>query len=206
VSGRSIADLRRRIDLGSRLFYVGLHGLESAGPGFSRVQREVIDAFDNRLLDVANILRPIIGGIRGVELDVTQAVITLHTPHRSPDALWSRFQLFDIFADLLSSGVVRVIRSQNAIAVLPDAGSSTAEAIRAVGQFLEGEAGTSVYTVYLGEDSSDDDALDSVAEPGAGAGVVIGRRRAQAEFHLPAAELDQFVEALALLRASAPQS
>jgi hypothetical protein len=53
ITGRRIADVRARAGLGDGVFYVGLHGLETAGPGFLRSTLDDVHQYRNRIDGIA---------------------------------------------------------------------------------------------------------------------------------------------------------
>jgi trehalose-phosphatase len=196
MSGRPLNDLVNRARLGDDVFYIGLHGLEIGGPGFTRAQHGVIDAYRDRLLEIVEGLRITLAGIPGVRLEFKRAVIAVHTRGAGPeDAVWSRFQLLNAVSRLLDSGAVRVIRGHDVLEVLPNVGALRAEAIAAVRQVVEQRRHAPAFTVYIGEDSPDDDGFDAVGARGVGA--VVGMRGPRADFHLTRTEVDRFIEEVA---------
>jgi trehalose-phosphatase len=116
-------------------------------------------------------------------LELKGPILALHTREAaSQDAVWSRLQFLTKVADLVDTGAARVLRGSEVLELMPNVGPSRANALLAVQQCLRERRGRPVFTMYIGEDAADDDALDVVGDSGVAA--VLGRRRAQAAYHL----------------------
>lgn len=175
ISGRPLDDLRSRVPLDDGAFYIGLHGLEIAGPDFGQVRDDVIRAAGDGTTDVGTRLRDAVSDIPGVRLECKGPVFALHTREAaSRDVVWSRFRLLGAVADQVNSRSMRVLRGHDVLELLPNVGFSRAEAARAVRRRVEERHRRSVFTVYIGEDAVDDDALNAVGLSGVAA--VVGRR------------------------------
>jgi trehalose-phosphatase len=175
ISGRPLADLRSRIPLGPEAFYIGLHGFEIAGPQFAWMCSEGVGDYQDRMRDVAIRLQEMIAGVPGVRLEWKGPIVAIHTREASPeDVVWSRYQLLSAAAELVNADVVRGLRGRDVLELLPNVDCPRAGAVRAVRRCVEERHGRPVFTVYIGEDVADDDALDAAAEDGVAA--VVGRR------------------------------
>jgi trehalose-phosphatase len=188
ISGRPIADLRTRIPLGDRAVYIGLHGLEAAGDEFAWTRMAGESEVQTQVHAVAARLRDVVADIPGVRLECKGPVIALHTRQAgSEDAVWSRFQLLSAAADLLNGGAVQVLRGNEVFELLPNLGHPRADAWAAIRRSIERHHHRHVFTVYVGEDTADDDAVDALVEEDAVA-AVLGRRRSNADYHLRSPE------------------
>lgn len=200
ISGRRVRDVQRRAGLDEQVFYIGLHGLEIAGPGFS-ARHAAVDVHHDRLRGIHDDLRPTLEAVRGVTLEFKDAAIALHTREAgSEDAIWCRFQLLNSVAPLLGSGVLRVIRGHDVLEVLPNAGASRAAAIEAIRRRLQRDYAAEVFTLYLGPDTTDDDAFQAIN--GRSIGIVVGSRRPEEAVHLRPDDVDPLLEAVIDRRAS----
>jgi len=183
VSGRRVQDLRQRVGLGDDVFYVGLHGLEAVGPGFTRIERHLIDEYRDALRDLASALEPAISETEGARVEDKGAAIALHTRQaEAGDAVWARFHMLNNAATLLNTRVVRTLRGNHVLELVPNTGHTKAEAITAIRDYLWRRDGRPVFTVYVGEDVIDDDAFEAVA--GYGIAAAVGRRGGQARYAL----------------------
>jgi trehalose 6-phosphate phosphatase len=196
ISGRPIADLRSRIPLATGAVYIGLHGLEVAGPDFVRSRAAELSDFQPYVGELARRLREVVTDIPGVRLECKGPVIALHTREAaSNDAVWSRFQLLNAAAERLHAGSIQVLRGSHVLELLPNVGHVRADALATVRRAIEHHRDQHVFTVYVGEDATDDDAVGALQEHAVAA--VLGRRRSAADYHLGSAEdVDSFMRDL----------
>ena len=199
ISGRPIDDLQSRIALGADAFYIGLHGFEIAGPQFAWNCDPATDPYRDRMRNVASRLRGMISGVTGVRLEHKGPIVALHTREASPeDVVWSRFQLLSAAADLVNADVVRGLRGNDVLELVPNVGCTRADAVRTVTRCVEERHHRSVFTVYIAEDVPDDDALNANGEDGVAA--VVGRRR-DASYHFDSPdEVDSLIQELITAR------
>lgn len=182
TSGRRLDDLRERVDVGERAFYVGLHGIEAGGPNFIHIRVTPFD-YSEALLRVADRLRRVISRVPGVRVECKGAVIALHTRAAgSRDAMWSRIQLLAAADHLVNAGSARIIRGHHVLELIADVGHPKADAITAIQRTIQRRYQRQVYTVYVGEDVADDDAFQAVRRRGVG--IVVGKRQSHADYHL----------------------
>jgi trehalose 6-phosphate phosphatase len=182
VSGRPLDDLRPRIPLDAGAFYIGLHGLEIAGPRFEWACGERIDAYRDCMRDVAVRLQHTVASVPGVRVECKGPIIALHTRDVAEEqVVWSRFKLLSAAADLVNTAAVRPLRGHDVLELLPNVDCSRAAALRTVRQCVEQRHQRPVFTMYIAEDVPHDSALDGVGESGVGA--VVGRGT-HAAYHL----------------------
>ena len=195
ISGRTLDDLRSRISLHAGAFFAGLHGLEVVGPDFSQVRTDAIEAFRDRMAQVAAQLHEVVGHVRGVRLECKGPIVALHTRDAAPDdVVWSRFQLLSAAADLVNSASVRALRGQDVLELLPNVGHSRAEAVLAIERCIASRFDRPVFTVYIGADWPDDDAVNVTGDNHVAA--VVGRRTAVGHRLASPAELDELLAEL----------
>jgi trehalose-phosphatase len=182
ISGRPIDDLRSRVMLGPEAYYIGLHGLEIAGPQLAWTCGDAIHTYSDRMMDVAIRLQDVICNVPGVRLERKGPIVALHTREAAPqDVVWSRFQLLSAAAELVNTDAVRALRGRDVLELLPNVGCTRGEAVRTVRQCVEERSQHPVVTMYIGEDVTDDGALDAAGEDGV---TVVMGRRTQAAYHL----------------------
>ncbi|MBI4265905.1 MAG: trehalose-phosphatase [Acidobacteria bacterium] len=200
VSGRRVHDLRARVGVGDELFYIGLHGLEVVGPGFTRIDRETFDHYRDQLREIASITEPTIAEIGGAHLEDKEAAIALHTRQAdSVDAVWARLHLLGRAAEITDLQAFRVFRGNHVLELLPNIGHAKAAAIGAIRDLLEQRHGRPVFAVYVGEDVVDDDGYEAIA--GRGVAAVVGRRAGQVRYHLDSIDaVEQLVAELVAAR------
>jgi trehalose-phosphatase len=190
TSGRRIADLEKQLGLGS-VFYVGLHGLEVAGPGFACRDDVALRRYADRLQDVATALARSVGSVAGVRVEHKGPAIAVHTRRAgSGDAVWARLRLLNAAFDLVNDEVFRVVRGNEVLEIVPNVGRSAklkfcatdGARLQACAVSLERRHGRGVFTVYVGDDVVDDDAFDAIQDGAIGA--VVGKRPSKARYRL----------------------
>ena len=200
ISGRRIDDLGARAHLGDAVYYVGLHGLEISGPDFVARDCEAIDAACHRVHDLAETVTGALSSTAGVLVENKEAAIAVHTRDADDDdAVWARIHLLSAAAELVRRDELRVVRGNHVMELLPNVAAPRARAIRWIRQHLQQRVTQPVFTVYIGEDVPDDDAVEAVTEDGISA--VVGRRRRGALYHLRSpADVWQFIDLVTAAR------
>ena len=196
VSGRRVNDLRDRVNLGSEVWYVGLHGLETEGPDFSRAERQAFDCCRAPVQDIAAILAPALSSVAGVRVEDKKAAIAVHTREAGPrDAVWARIRLLSTAANVAHHEELRTLRGNHVLELIPNVDRPRGTAIAGLRDHVETRVGRPVFTLYIGEDVPDDDAFDAI--PGPGMSVAVGERASKARFHLASpADVWRLVERL----------
>jgi trehalose 6-phosphate phosphatase len=186
ISGRPLDDLRSRLPLRDGAFFVGLHGLETVGPGFASLHADATEPFRERMAAVAERARALVGHVPGVRLELKGPIVALHTREAdAADVVWSRFQLLSAAADLVNSGAVRTMRGQDVLELLPNVGDSRAAAVVDVQRCIASRFARPVFTVYVGADWPDDDAINGTGHNHV---VVVVGRRSRRGYHLGSPE------------------
>jgi len=195
VSGRPLADLASRVDLGPRVFYIGAHGIEMVGPHVTRQRSDPSPHYRRDLHGVLYTLLPVIARAHGARLEEKGAVLALHTHGMdAADAICLRAQFLDAARHLLRTKVVRPMRGRDVLELLPNVGRPGAEAIADLRRLLAIRVGGSVFAAYVGADIPDDDARDSLDD--AHVSVVVGRRGGWPYRLAAVAEVDDFLDRL----------
>jgi trehalose 6-phosphate phosphatase len=201
VSGRRLVDLRNRAGVGEGVFYIGLHGLEIEGPDFSVSRHAALSRYREGMHDLVAALELGLASVAGVRVEDKDVAIALHTRAAGPgDAVWARLHLLSTAANAIPRNEFRIIRGNHVLELLPDdLPAPRATAIAEVRRHLEARERKPVFTLYIGEDVPDDDALDAIEGPGLAAAV--GGRAPKAQYHLRSPlEVWQLVERLAASR------
>ena len=172
VSGRRLADLRSRVGIDAAR-YVGNHGLEVAE--CDRVATHPAAEELRPALDRASAaLEERIGDVPGVEIEDKGATITVHYRRASPRRV-----------EEVASAVTGVVESVDGLRttsgkqvaeIRPDVDRDKGSAVRE----LAADVPDGWRTVYVGDDTTDEDVF-RVLDPEAGdAGVVVGDRETDA--------------------------
>ena len=200
VSGRYLHDLQQLVRLGGEdVFYIGLHGLEAVGPGFTRIELETVKQYREQVHQITAAAEPLISQIYGARLEDKGVVLALHTRQaNSSDAVWARLHLLSRAGERTDAQAFRVLRGNHVLELLPNIGPTKAAAITAVRDFLEQRERRRVFAVYVGEDVADDDTYDAIE--GHGVAAVVGQRATRVRHHLESIEVvDQLLARLVAL-------
>lgn len=200
VSGRRVADLARRVPLGSEVYMAGLHGLEIVVD--DRHWRH--DAVERALTAVQALeasLAPVVAGTAGACLEAKGAAVAVHVRGVARDDRARVLAAADATAaPWLAAGALRQLVGADVHEYLPAAHWTKGDAVRWIVHDVERETGQEAWVAYFGDDLTDEDAFRAVDE---GVSVVVGRRASAARYRLDApadvaAVLAELAEAVAL--------
>jgi trehalose 6-phosphate phosphatase len=204
ISGRRVADVRTRVGVDPRVFYIGLHGLEIEGPAFRRCADELIDRYGDRMHDIATDIVGTEAAASGIRFEDKGAAVAVHTRAAGPvDAVWARLHVMNAAADLIGQQELRVLRGKHVFELIPNVPEPRSSAVRAVAQIVERREVHPVFTVYIAEDVPDDDAFDALR--GEALTVAVGGCAPSADYHIaaPGAVLD-LLDRLVTAKSAAP--
>lgn len=200
VSGRRVADLARRVPLGSEVYMAGLHGLEIVVA--DRQWRH--DAVERALTAVQALeasLVPVVAATAGARLEAKGAAVAVHVRGVARDERAGVLAAADTTAEpWLSAGALRLLVGADVHEYLPAAAWNKGDAVRWIAHDIERTTGEAPWLVYFGDDLTDEDAFRAVGD---GVSVVVGRRASAARYRLEstadvAAVLADLAEAVAL--------
>lgn len=178
VSGRGLADVKQRVGL-PELFYAGSHGFEISGPkGFARDHEEAV-----KVMPVFNDLQPVLKQklehIPGVDFERKKFTLAVHYRQVQPE---KEQEVHDIVEAVLK-GHPQVMGAggKKVIEIRPAIDWHKGKAV----EFLKKEIskGKNTFSIYVGDDVTDEDAFKFVAN---GLGVLVGYhgRDTFADYHL----------------------
>jgi trehalose-phosphatase len=183
VSGRRIADLRRRTGLGNRVYYAGLHGLEIEGKGATFVHDRLSEAVE-RIRALVRRLAPRIEGLPGVFLEDKGVTVALHVRRAEPDVRRIAEHTFEQVVRFdVADGVLRIMPGSFVYELLPNIAWNKGHALRWIAAHVERRERQRPLVVYVGDDITDEDAFQAIADNGVT--VVVGERASSAAFRLP---------------------
>jgi trehalose-phosphatase len=189
VSGRSLADLKRRLALDA--IYVGNHGLEIEGGGFSFVHDQaerMREAIDHVCWD----LEAALSAVRGVTVERKELSATVHYRQAPPDLTsWIRATVDATVRPYLSK--MFVATAHKAFEIRPRLHWNKGSAVRLLlGRMNAACPGL----ICAGDDATDEDMFDLLRWE---ISIKVGpARNTRARFHVPGVpELVQFLESLA---------
>ncbi len=183
VSGRRVADLARRVPLGSEVYMAGLHGLEIVVDD----RRWRHDAIERALTAVQALeasLAPVVAGTAGARLEAKGAAVAVHVRGVARDDRARVLAAADATAaPWIAAGALRQLVGADVHEYLPAAAWNKGDAVRWIAHDIERETGETPWLVYFGDDLTDEDAFRAVGD---GVSVVVGRRASAARYRLEA--------------------
>jgi trehalose-phosphatase len=195
VSGRRIADLRERLPVGPTMFLAGLHGLEIEGPGLHFVHHGAALAAPG-ISVLARDLRRAVKPLPGVFVEDKTYSIVMHVRGASKADQLHAIRRFNALSEpLLSEGTVRLQPGDHVFELLPNVDWAKGDAVRAIIRQVETDTKEAVWPVYIGDDTTDEDAFEEIGPNGLT--VAVGKRTAGASFQIddPAA-VECFLKAI----------
>jgi trehalose-phosphatase len=194
VSGRRLADVRRRTQLNARTYCAGLHGLEIEGPGVSFVHPDATRTLSTiRQLGAA--LASDLAAIPGVFIEDKHLSIAAHFREAAADdaarvpAIVERH-----VAPFVESGLLRLMEGACVIEVLPNIDWHKGSAVAWIRELVAAEH--DLVSVYIGDDVTDEDAFQAVRS--AGLAIAASTRVSQADLRVDGpAEVEQLLRELA---------
>jgi trehalose 6-phosphate phosphatase len=163
LSGRDLADVRERIGLPG-LWYAGSHGFELTGPDGKHHQNAEAAAAISVLADAAAELAGQLGDIPGVVVEHKRFGVAVHYRNAARD------RVGEVAAAVRSAGqrsALRVTTGREVIELRPDVDWDKGKTLRWVLDYIrDNEGGGPLLPIYLGDDITDEDAFDAVADDG----------------------------------------
>ena len=172
VSGRRISDLRTRTQLPTRVYFAGLHGMEIE-VGSRRWQhpdleaaRQYVRSLYERLDDVR--------GVPGLLIEDKHASVAVHVRAVAPELREGALAQADRCAEQwLAGGKLRRMAGNMVVEYLPNIAAHKGDATRWIAKDVEERCGDRVWTVFVGDDLTDEDAFKVIDK---GIGVLVGSR------------------------------
>jgi trehalose 6-phosphate phosphatase len=191
ISGRAVEDLYTRVRL-EGLIYAGNHGLEIFGRGIQFVE-PAASASRERLTRLCEEIRDAIGDVPGAFLEFKGLTASVHYRMAAVDD-YQRLHVAVFAAVERSSPLFRVNLGRKVMEILPRTSWHKGSAVRWINSHV-GDGQT--LSIYLGDDSTDEDAF--AALPDAVTIRVGGAEFTTARYHLPdPASVHEFLMWLAI--------
>jgi trehalose-phosphatase len=202
ISGRSIEELKALVGI-KGIYYSGNHGLEIEGPGFSFVRPEA-EAARPVIAGLARELAVALKGIARVIIQDKGFSLSVHYRLVKPeeiDAVTSAVQR--VTAPHVNRGEIRVYAMKKLWEIRPpidwDKGNAVEVIARELKTILKQER---LLTIYLGDDTTDEDAF-RVVRPPDGWSIFVGEKNqtSAADYFLNStAEVEEFLTRLSELK------
>lgn len=179
VSGRRLADIRSRADLGAHAYYAGFHGLEIEGEGTRFVHPDVHESRD-LIQSIVAAMAPELRSLGGVFLENKELSLVVHFRAATTDVQLRVREIIDRHAlPHVQSGRLRVMRGSCARELMPHIRWNKGTAVAWICDRVERRHGPS-WPLYVGDDVTDEDAFRFVK--GRGLAVAASDRVTGADF------------------------
>jgi len=167
VSGRPVAQLRALLDADG-LWLVGLHGLELAAPGEELARTADVEALAAALSPLRTVAADIARRFPGVRVEDKGTSLALHTRQARREHARAAAEAFRAAARAVHG--FHVLAGKEVLELRPD-GVDKGVAVRRLQRHAGGET-----TLYVGDDTTDEDAFAALATgPGAAATAITVR-------------------------------
>ena len=172
VSGRALEDVRERADLPNAI-YSGNHGIEIAAPGLAF---EDDGAEQARLLmaDLRLALEHAVSRISGAFLEDKGVSLSVHS-RMTPEELEPKVReiVHDATTDAVAGGKITVVQGKKVLDIRPAAARDKGAAMRFIMDTLLRMSETQLFPIYIGDDTTDEDAFQEVNLSG-GLSILVG--------------------------------
>ena len=167
ISGRSLEDLKRRVNLPD-ITYAGDHGLEIAGPGFHHIPPEA-EQFRITVTEIGGILESALIGTSGIVFEHKGLSMSIHYRLAPPNQRAIALQTVRrITKPYLDGSMLRVVKGKQVVNLLPPTGWHKGSALIWLLSLLDSPPRRvgGVLPIYIGDDVTDEDAFTTISEMG----------------------------------------
>jgi trehalose-phosphatase len=173
ISGRSMPDLKSLVAI-EGIYYAGNHGIEIEGPGLSFTTPEA-QATRETIVDLRRKLAAALEGVDGLIVEDKGLGITVHYRQVNKDKVEAVTDTFEqITAPLVEEDRVRVSSGKKVLEVRPPIDWHKGKAVETIAGVIRDTLKIEpALTVYLGDDTTDEDAF-RVVQPPSGWSVFVG--------------------------------
>ncbi len=172
VSGRALEDVRGRVGLPNAI-YSGNHGIEIAAPGLA-FEDDVAERARLLMADLRRALERPVSQISGVFLEDKGLSLSVHS-RMTPEELEPKVReiVHDATAGAVADGKITVVRGKKVLDIRPAAARDKGAALRFIMDTLLRMAETQLFPIYIGDDTTDEDAFREVNLSG-GLSILVG--------------------------------
>ena len=189
ISGRSLSELRSMVDI-EGIYYAGNHGLEIEGPGLRFVSQPA-ETGRATIEDLACQLSSALAGIPGVIVEDKGLSLSVHYRLVKKEM---ETRVADIFRQVtspqLNEGKIKITSGKKVWEVRPPIDWHKGKAVEAITREIKALLKLEqVLTIYLGDDTTDEDAFRVIHRP-QGWSIFVGEENAasSAEYYLNSTE------------------
>jgi trehalose-phosphatase len=185
ISGRSLSEIKSMVGI-EGIYYAGNHGLEISGPGLDFVSPPA-EAARAKINHLIHQLSAGLGGIKGILVEDKGLSLSVHyrLVKREDESLAAHI-FSEITLPLLREGKIRITSGKKVWEVRPPINWHKGRAVEAIREELKALLKFErLPTIYLGDDTTDEDAFKVVRYP-EGWSIFVGPENTQssAEFFL----------------------
>ncbi len=196
VSGRQLDNLKKLIGIRD-IYYVGNHGLEVEGPDVNYVNSSAIKIrpiIDELYQKFTNELRY----IEGVLLEHKNIAVTVHYRMVHDNNIPEVKDIFGrIIQSYLEKGDIRITENKKTLEVLPNADWNKGKMILYILDLLNNNKTKSVLPIYIGDDTTDEDAFSALDNKGVSVIVSEQIRESYAKYYVK--DVDGVIKFLKLM-------
>ena len=171
VSGRSLADIRARVDVPG-LFYAGNHGLEMAGSGLDFVHPDAEKLRDTQT-ELYHQLRSHLADLPGVLVENKGLTLSVHYRMAAERAAEVEARFNRTVSPFARPGGVKTTKGKMVLEARPDLPWGKGEAIARLWEIYQDIS----LTIFFGDDVTDEDGF-AVVQAAGGIAVFVGEGRA----------------------------
>jgi trehalose 6-phosphate phosphatase len=184
VSGRRVADLRRRAPLPPHAYYAGLHGMEIENNG-RRWQHPDLERARASVRELIPHLEEVVDCFPGALLEDKAVSVAVHVRAVCYDQRAAAITLADSCADpWLVKGALRRLEGSLVVEYLPNLACHKGDAVEWIARDVQGTGSHPPSVVFLGDDLTDEDAFQAIRGIPRGIGVLVGSRPTAATHQL----------------------
>jgi trehalose 6-phosphate phosphatase len=181
VSGRRVADLRRRAPLPPHGYYAGLHGMEIE-EGARRWQHPDLEHARAHVEELLPELDRVLDGFPGAVVEDKAASVAIHVRGVAYERRAAALALAEACAEpWVASGRLRRLEGSLVIEYLPNVACHKGDATDWIARDVAEREGRAGFVVFLGDDVTDEDAFRAITR---GIGVLVGSRPTTATHQL----------------------
>ncbi|MFC2059564.1 trehalose-phosphatase [Chloroflexota bacterium] len=165
ISGRSLSEVKAMVKVAG-IYYAGNHGLEIDGPGFQYVNSAAQIA-RAQIKDLARQLSARLGSIEGAIIEDKGLTLSVHYRLVKRSEEETVANIFNqITSSWLNDGKIRVTSGKKVWEIRPPIEWHKGKAVEVITENVTGVlGGKAVLTIYLGDDTTDEDAFRIIHHP-----------------------------------------
>ena len=172
VSGRALEDVQERAGI-PNLICCGNHGMEIVAPGIE-IEDGVAEQAWLIMAELRRALEPAVSQINGAFVEDKGMSLSVHS-RMTPEELEPKVQKIvrDVTAGAAAEGKIIVVQGKKVQDIRPAAARDKGAALRFIMDTLQRTTRTQLFPIYIGDDTTDEDAFREVNASG-GISILVG--------------------------------